>query len=217
MKLLLILIGAFLIGCASGTGQAQGRPTAAGDPSYACYDARENTPSLSILKPKVGRLFSGADPTIEMRANQTKPTLEEKQALSEWGQARQQCAEMGRSYRASYAPPGWAAAFDESQSLILQAIANLYGGSITYGQFIAERERIGNAAGSKMQEADQLDITSRRQQVQQAQDRANAALRTLSQALPPPQPPAPVYQLPRNQGFDCTTTKDGERVNTSCR
>lgn len=217
MKPLLILVSAILAGCTTGAGQAQGRPTAAADPSYACYDAREDTPSLSILKPKVGKLFSGADPTIEMRANQSKATLEEKQALSEWGQARQQCAEMGRSFRATYAPPGWAAAFDESQSLILQAIAGLYGGKISYGEFVAERERIGNAAVSKMQEANQRDIESRRQQVQQAQDRTNAALRTLSQALPPPQPPAPVYQLPRNQGFDCTTTKDGERVNTSCR
>jgi hypothetical protein len=217
MKNHFIFVMTFVTACAGALAQQQNRPTSQSDPTNSCLAQSENSPALAILKPKVGKLFGRADPTIEMRANRDKPTDEEKQALSAWGKVRQQCLEMGRAYRAQYAPPGWVAAVEDGQSQLWQAIASLYVGDITFGQFVAERDRIGIAAVAGMEQADRADMATRAQQAQQrakdaqqSEARANAAIQMLLQ--PPPQAVRPM-QTP---SVNCTSRAVGNTVQTNC-
>lgn len=219
MKHYAIVAIACLTACAAALAQQQSRPTSRDDPTRSCFSqAENNSPTLDVLKPKLGNLFGRAVPTIEMRANRDKPTDEEKQALSTWAQIRQQCLEMGRAFRAQYSPPGWAVAFDESQSQFLAAIANLYVGDISYGQFVAERERLAIAGSAKLEQADRSNMAAMAQQQaqqrameqQQNQARTNAAIQLLLQ--PQPRPAQPMF----SPSVNCTSRAVGNTVQTNC-
>lgn len=206
MKKAILAISVFvaLSGCET-MPQQQPRPTSADDPSRACFLELMRDPRLQVLLPKVGTIDSPDGATIEMMASTARPTEEEKAALSVWGAGRKSCADMGRSFRAQYAPPGWAENYDRSQSASIQNIAALYGGSIGYGQFIIERQRIATAGRARSAEINRLDNQARQQEAQQDAARADAALQMM------------LMQQQRNQPVTTTCNRFMNQVNCTTR
>lgn len=177
------LAGACIIlaGCVATMPQQAARPTAADDPSNKCFQALGSDQRFAPLTPHLGDISKVDQASIEMLASTAKPTEQEKKALSVWGVARQTCADMGRSFRAEYAPPGWATAFDAQQNALIRTIASLYAGNITYGQFIAERQRLASSTRARLDEVNGQDRAARTQQAQQEAARADAALQMMLQ------------------------------------
>jgi hypothetical protein len=163
-----VLIAALaLAGCNATMPQQQSRPTAADDPSGMCFKTVPDNPRIAVLKSKIP-LDNPRSATVEMLSSTDRPTDEERKALSIWAEHRAACTESGRSFRARYAPPGWALAVEEGQAALTQMIANLYSGAMTYGQFNGERSRLAIQTQAK------LEATSRNAQHAEAQDRRAA-------------------------------------------
>lgn len=183
MKIALaILASAALAGCIQTTPQQQARRlTSADDPTMGCLLRMDSDQQFQALIVRLGSVSYANRATIQMMASKERPTEDEKSALSNWGLARQACVDQGRSFRAANAPPAWTAAFTSSQNQLLQAIAALYSGELTYGQFISERQRISDTAARQLQEASDADVARNNQQRQMEQARSDAALQMFLQ------------------------------------
>lgn len=165
MKALAVLAVALLSGCVATMPQQAARPTSASDPSNNCLTSMQSDERIQILAQKIN--LSGPNSSIEMMASKDVPTEEEKKALSTWALARQACVDLGRDYRARYGAPGWANVIEWQQSAVLEAIAGLYGGSLTYGQFNVERTRVATAVNAKARDVADRNSSLRAQQAQQ--------------------------------------------------
>lgn len=119
------------------------------DPSTRCLQNLQTDPALQILIPKVGSLNNADAASVDMMASEGTPTADEKKALSAWGNARQNCVNLGRSFRSIHAPTGFSVVYDAIQNAILRAIVGLQGGKMTYGQFVMERQRIAGLGRAK--------------------------------------------------------------------
>lgn len=211
MRLAVLAATALLSACNATMPQQQARPTAADDPSGMCFRAIPDNPGVAVLKGKIP-LDDPRKATIEMLSSTDRPTDEERRALSLWAERRAACTDSGRSFRAKYAPPGWSMAMEEGQMAATQAIASLYSGATTFGQFNAERSRIALQTQAK------LEAASRNAQQAAAQDRRAAeqaaavhqmqTLQILQAMQPPPLPVAPMV--------NCTSIRTGIATNTSC-
>lgn len=219
MKYALIAAVVVLAGCQT-TGplnfsQAP-RPGPQDDPSMKCIATMVTDPAFKPLESRLGPFGSSPPaPTLEMRANKDLATDEERQAISHWGNRRQACHNEGIAFRNQYAPPYVRAAFDWQTSNLLGLMAKLYARDINYGQFIAERDRgaaefrsmiaTGNAQAQQANAAAQSAEAQRRQ----ALAAQNAQTLQIMQMLNPPRPPAPAP-------VNCTTTRNGQFLNTQC-
>lgn len=190
MKALAVLAVGLLAGCVVTMPQQAVRPTSASDPSSNCFASMQSDQRIQILAQKIN--LSGPNSSIEMMASKDIPTEEEKKALSTWALARQACVDLGRDYRARYGAPGWANVIEWQQSAVLEAIAGLYGGSLTYGQFNVERTRIATAVNAQARDAAdrnsaaraqraQLDDATSARELREYQERNNATMQMLIQ------------------------------------
>lgn len=208
MKTISILAVCLLAGCVATMPQQSARPTSRDDPSNSCFVGLESDARLQILISKIGAIGKPDRASIEMMASKDFPTEAEKVALSTWGLERRRCSDLGSNFRATYAPPGWTEIHNWQQSSVLQAIAGLYGGSLTYGQFIAERERIAQESIKQFKESNSRNMAARAQQAQQNQERTAAAIQMLMLAQPRPAPMTP--------SIECTSRVFGNIVRTNC-
>lgn len=213
MKLVtaLLALTVALPGCVQTMPNVQ-RMTAEHDPSRSCFQGQEIDPRFEALKPRLGAIARADRATIEMLASNDKATNDEKAVLSLWAKSRQECAEMGRLYRERNAPPGWQTAFDAQQNTIIQAIASLYSGNITYGQFVAERQRIASASIAQLESIDNRDTTARAARAQEAQQGANRASDALQMMLMQQQQ---IRQ--QRQPINTTCTRFFDQVNCTTR
>lgn len=186
-KLIVCLsVSMLLFGCVNQ--QQTRRPTATDDPSNRCFGVFVGDPRLEPLIPKIGSLSQPDDVTLEMMANKEKPNETEKAALSIWAAARKSCVDLGRSFRAQYAPSGYSNSYETMQAGILSAIAALYAGDITYGQFIAERSRLTMTGQDAMVSSSERDQSVRNQQARDEQERRNAITQSILQRQRDSQP-----------------------------
>ena len=148
MKIAVFCISAILTGCAV-------RPPPPPDPSIACFAQIESIPALNALVPKVGGLISAKGVNIESRSNPSKPTLEERSAIVQWDAYRQRCFSIGAAHRKQYLNPRFAALMDDGFNNITQLITKLYQGSLSYGEFIVEREKNAAAYSIRFEELKQ--------------------------------------------------------------
>lgn len=161
---LALVAGALLSGCVTPGGQQQAhRPTAADDPSQSCFLNLTMDKRFDAIRYKVAIREKATQAPLEMLADKTYPTDEERRTLNVWKIARDVCADSGASYRAQYAPADYRASIDAGFIRFNGLIARLYARDITYGEF--NRARAENAAISNQ------EIAS----VQQREREANAA------------------------------------------
>ena len=193
-----------LAGCETMQQQPR-RLTSADDPSNSCFRGMDIDPRFKPLVAKLGTISRADQASIEMMASTDKPTPEEKTALSIWGASRQECTAMGRSFRSVNAPNGWASAYESQQSAVLQAIARLYSGDITYGQFIIERQRIATIAAGQFADISGRDSQARAQHAQQEAARADAALQMM------------LIQQQQNRPITTNCNRFGNNVNCTTR
>lgn len=140
-------IAAGLVGCATTP-----RFSVADDPSTECYAALPKDPRLAPLHGKVP-LTNPDNPPVQLLVSTARPTEDERAALLEWAEKIAACGEVGRSYRAAHAPPGWASALDRGHAAAIQAITALYQGGPTYGQFNTELQRIAQVTRKNLEDA----------------------------------------------------------------
>lgn len=123
-------------------------PTAADDPSLACFEER-------LGQTKYARLYTKIAPnpwaaTLDQLASKERVSEDEKPVISAWAADRTACTQAGQDYRDAYAPPGYNAAFNGFQSALIGLTARLYSGELTYGQFNQERMRLADQQNKDM-------------------------------------------------------------------
>lgn len=178
MKIIAILAACLVLaGCvATAPTQQAKRPTSADDPSTKCFIALDTDQRFASLIPYLGSISRTDRATIEQMINTAKPTEDERKILSAWSVARQTCASLGTAFRAAYAPPGWVATTEAGQSQIMLALAKLYSGEYSYGQFVTERKQIGITTTAKLSDISTADSAARTQQARQEAAQADQAL-----------------------------------------
>lgn len=201
------------IGLVACQATAPQRKTAADDPSNPCFQSIEHNPSVQILKPRIGSLVNADAATLEMRASNAVPTEEEKAALRSWAELRKTCLDVGREFRAQYAPSWYTALIDESQAKFIVNMSKLYAGQSTYGQFVNERTAL--VAETRARQASANENAKRADQqaaaARQAQSAAemNNALMLMQMSQPRPAPLMPPVS--------CSSRNVGGTVYTDCR
>jgi hypothetical protein len=120
-------------GCASSGGAREATAKDACAQRYT--DAR-----LAPIRDKMVLPISLDEPQpIEVLANRSTPTAQEREAIKALSEIRQQCdAQMAREMGA---PPAYRV---RSQDEITEALSDLYAGEITYGQFAKSVLHIGD-------------------------------------------------------------------------
>ena len=211
----------FLVLVASATAMAQAQPS---NPSNECFSNLESSPELQVLRGRVA-LGGLSGQTLEMLANDKRPTPVEKVALAKWDGLRQPCIKLNSEWNESRLTPNVTVIIDKVAGQFKEGLADLYSGKITYGQFAKIRQANSDKAKVEIANIDQQNKNTsfqQRQQQQQleqqvsqqeAQDRqANNALAT--QMLlnnKPYQAPMP-YQIPPVQ-----QVRPPANTNTNCR
>jgi len=188
----------------------QAQPRAV-NPSLACYATFDTNPRFASLLPRLGSLSRSDKATIEMMASKDLPTADEKEALRQWGFARQLCAQSGEKFMAT--APRWAQnAVANANAGLLLAIAKLYGGDFNYGQFIAERTRLSQEARATAEAAQRQDVQQNIAAQRLEEERRRNAQAETDRALLMLQSTQPAPRAPIN----CTSQNLGGVVQTNC-
>lgn len=166
------IVVASILGCAQPQAPVTSRPTSADDPTLSCFRSAFADPRLAPLTPRVGSVSTSSAITLDMLADKSTANEEERGALKVWGDARLHCLDLGKQFRANYAPPGWDAAYSRSQMDLVLLTARLYSGEISYGQFNTARQNIALNSRASLQAASQQDAERVAQEI--AQQRAAA-------------------------------------------
>lgn len=214
MKLAATLLSAALVGCAAQrTTGPSGAELIAADPSNQCFQKVTEQFSGGVLGKKIS--FGGM-PSLEMVIDKSKPTAQEKEALSQLSAGRQQCFEQGRAYRAQHLPGPIALAIEEGTSATTMLMAKLYAGELTYAQFNIARDENLSRYKAKLVEydrqANQAQAQAIADEATRRQSAANALLQT-QQAIQAQQQvsPAPTYQIVQPPTFRTPTTTNCQR------
>ncbi len=128
-------------------------------PIVNCFNALRYDPSLNLIAAKVG-LGSHADQTFALMANESYPTESEKAVILEYGNKRQRC--LNDSPQNQHPS---SLAYVQAQRSLQMLLLKLYGGHMTYGDFIRQKEALSNS-----HQASQTEISNQLQQ-QNSQNR----------------------------------------------
>lgn len=215
----LVSVLAALTGC-NAVSPKQPQPSMADDPTGACLKSLQTDPRIQVLAARLGPFGEALKPTLEMMGSKDTPTEVERSALSTWIAARQDCVERGASFRRTHAPLQYQGIIEDYDAHLAIAAAKLYAGDLTFGQFIAERQRLASSAQGRWNQARQTevrDILNAQKEEAAARARIAADVAQALSAMQPviaPQPPsAPIIQMPTR----CTTQRHGNMSYTNCQ
>lgn len=197
-----LCVAALLAGCA--THEPVSGPTAADDPSMACFGNLLRDVRFEGLYKKIPRDAKSA--TLPQLSSTEKPDENGKKDLEEWVSFRLHCLKSGADYRAAYAPPGYDATFSWLQIEIANAAAKLYAGEITYGQFNQKRSALAAETDAKMSIVMENHKNALDQQAARQSDNYYRALMLQRMNNPLRQP-----------STSCTTQMIGNMATTTCR
>ena len=177
-KLFWILV----VGCFCGGAIAQ-------DPSAVCIQQLGGDERLQSLFKKAPLDISKGQP-LEVMANQSKATAKEKAALSLLVSELDKCTELGADWRKQNYPPSINAYGSTYQSFLRAALADLYAGKLTFGDFAKVRDKefteLRNKITFEVQQIQaQRDMEKRKQEqeARSAEDQRQAnAVRQAEQA-----------------------------------
>lgn len=116
------------------------RSALAQDPSVSCIQQLGGDQRLQLLYKKAPLDISKGQP-LEVLANQSKPTTKEKAALSILVAELDRCTEVGSDWRKQNHPASINGYVNSYQSFLRSALADLYVGKITFGDFAKTRDR----------------------------------------------------------------------------
>jgi hypothetical protein len=208
MRLPVVFATALLTSCA----QPQSVPTAADDPSQACFRALAEDPVYEPLRSKIGSPVRINALTLEMLTRTDKATADDKPILERWAADRQECVSEGEFFRERNMAPGIAQAISAQQSELFDSIRALYNGEISYGEFNTRRKRMAEQTQRRLIGISQ---DARERQAAQAEERRRNALNTyllIQAAQPKPAAPAIPFPSPTH----CTTQYIGSFAYTNC-
>ncbi|MDP1742926.1 hypothetical protein [Polaromonas sp.] len=176
------LILVLVVGCFCGGAMAQ-------DPSVACIQQLGGDDRLQSLFKKAPLDISKGQP-LEVLANQSKATAKEKAALSILVSELDRCTELGADWRKQNYPASINGYGNTYQSFLRSAIAELYAGKLTFGDFAKARDRelteLLNKVSQEVQQIQAQRAGEKRQQEQAAnaaeEQRRAAARRSADQA-----------------------------------
>jgi len=221
MKLLIALAALALVGCNATMPSSQSniRITTEDDPSRKCFAALGSKSELQVLVPKLGSVVSASGVTLEHLARQDKATEEEKAAIRLWADERNKCIDAGRQFRHMYQPAMYNGLPENSNEEFIVALAKLYSGEWTYGQFSSHRKQLSVKyeslwSAARQQEGRENQAAENRRAAERAQaaaDFTNAMI--LLQAAQPRPAPAPIIQ----PQISCTSQNLSGTVYTNCR
>jgi len=119
-----------------------------------CYDELNQDLKLSRLAPKVGLIQPGRDyyPSIEMLANKSKATKEDKSAISYWGKMRRECDEKYFTATKDRFSAEASILMRERREQIYPLLAKLYNGDVSFGEFNALRQEANSTTIKLLQE-----------------------------------------------------------------
>ncbi len=133
---------------------AQGNP-----PIIDCFNAVRYDPSLNLIADKVG-LGAHADRPFALMANESYPTESERKIILDWGGKRDRCLNTPPDQHAGFA------VYLQAQRRLQMLVLDLYGGNMTYGNFVRQKEALNNAHQGNQ---DQISNQIQQQQAQQQQ------------------------------------------------
>lgn len=107
----------------------------------ACLAELQNTPQAKSLSSKL--LLDTSKPySLELLANTSKPTPKEKASLSFVASELERCEDLSNEWRKRNLPFEVNALFESYKVDIKSSFVELYGGSLTYGDFAKARSRL---------------------------------------------------------------------------
>ena len=155
-----------------------------------CINEMEQDSALNAIKGKVA--FNVEDQSIEILANNNKPSPSEKEAISAWDKKRQDCNKRwSPNYSNSGRPSAINALESSYQAATQNLIADLYMGKLTYRQFAQKRKDLysqtllaySNLADESNKQAQEASLRDRAVAAQEAQARAsNKAAKAMNDA-----------------------------------
>lgn len=155
-----------------------------------CVSEMEQDAALNPIKGKVA--FNVEDQSIEILANNNKPTVSEKEAIVAWDKKRQDCTKRWSANSPAGDRPSAINALETTyQSATQNLIADLYMGKLTYRQFAQKRKELysqtltsySKLAEESNKQAQDASLRDRAISAQEAQARAsNRAAKAMSDA-----------------------------------
>jgi len=156
-----------------------------------CQHSLRDT-SLDIIRKKVAL---SPDPTLEMLTNKSKPTYEEKAAIQKWVWLRSVCSsEQIDLYRRYSSPEHVIIMYQVFSDRVLLLIADLYRGSLTYGEFNKRRRKLASESRARFREIQVMDRQRAEQMAIEARKAAAAEDATLWQMIEALKQPMSVYK-----------------------
>lgn len=141
------------------------------DPSAACIQQLGGDERLQALFKKAPLDISKGQP-LEVLANQSKATAKEKAALSILVSELDRCTELGADWRKQNYPASINGYGNSYQSFLRSAIADLYAGKLSFGDFAKARDRefteLLNKVNNEVQQLQAQRAANARQQEQAA-------------------------------------------------
>jgi hypothetical protein len=143
------------------------------DPSVACIQKLGGDDRLQSLFKKAPLDISKGQP-LEVLANQSKATAKEKTALSILVSELDRCTELGADWRKQNYPASINGYGNTYQSFLRSAMAELYAGKLTFGDFAKARDRelteLLNKVSQEVQKIQAQRAGDKRQEEQAAND-----------------------------------------------
>jgi hypothetical protein len=156
------------------------------DPSIPCVRKLGDDPRFSLIAPKLP--LGGFDKmTLQMLADQTKPTEVEREQISEYVLAKDECGKVGEQFRRANYPVEVNAALADAIDKGLALMADLYDRKLTYGEANKQTQSIASELRNKIASVIQRmkDEQAARQQTanrQASEERATRAQEAMAAA-----------------------------------
>jgi hypothetical protein len=197
MKTISLLVLVMLVGCATTDNAIQSSV----DNANAMCNAALASSKFDPLREKVA--FSPKEVSIQKLNISSYPSDVEKPLILALGEERWLCAQDKVSIAKHHGLQGVAAAIDQASHEEREAIASLYGGKITYGDYNRSVSKVGVSAQKNIAEANATQASIDAQQEAASAQRAAAAMQT-------------IQTIQRQRPVNCTTTGAYGAYNTSC-
>jgi hypothetical protein len=155
-----------------------------------CFTEITSDLALNPIRDKIS-LSGEANQSFGVLINTTKPSSEEKNAIQKWGLARDKCLELQRlSNSANNVSPSIIALIQSHSNNQQSLIAQLYLGSMSYGEFASKRQVLYDTTNeaiiriqSELERQDELSRQRASQLALQAEQNMISALNGFSQSM----------------------------------
>lgn len=218
MRLLLLLPFALIAGCAEMERQNRDAEIAAEQQAIIDY-CRNGLQAVALdpIRAKVPALLGMPQPTLEMLSDRSFATDAQRPAILALDAAAVDCVNRRGQLAMKYFGSDYAAVEGAASTDAQRNRLALYQGTITWGQYVARAREIGDQVRGLIAALNERRRQSGIQQ-QAANAQSAAAAAAMMRAAPAFQPIQPLTLQPiPQQPINCTTFRQGQYSNTTCR